>query len=124
MADGVLRPETQSAVYPSLAGRRVIVSGGGSGIGEGIVEAFVRQGAAVAFVEAGAFPVVLWLLFADGGEGDTLRARLRALPPIPPGLPRRAFMERLKSSIEGGTAELDRQSGVHPLRPDPTPRTD
>ena len=50
--------------------------------------------------------------------------RLRALPPIPSGLPRPAFMERLKSSIEGGTAELDRQSGVPPLRPDPTPRTD
>ena len=29
----------------------MIVSGGGSGIGEGIVEAFVRQGAAVAFVD-------------------------------------------------------------------------
>ncbi|WP_328598222.1 SDR family NAD(P)-dependent oxidoreductase [Croceibacterium salegens] len=39
------------AVYPSLAGKRVIVSGGGSGIGEGIVEGFVRQGAAVAFVD-------------------------------------------------------------------------
>ena len=40
-----------AAVYPSLAGKRVIVSGGASGIGEGIVEAFVRQGAAVAFVD-------------------------------------------------------------------------
>jgi NAD(P)-dependent dehydrogenase (short-subunit alcohol dehydrogenase family) len=39
------------AVYPSLAGKKVIVSGGASGIGEGIVEAFVRQGAAVAFVD-------------------------------------------------------------------------
>ncbi|MXO85845.1 SDR family oxidoreductase [Altererythrobacter aurantiacus] len=40
-----------SAVYPSLKGRKVIVSGGASGIGEGIVEGFVRQGAAVAFVD-------------------------------------------------------------------------
>jgi NAD(P)-dependent dehydrogenase (short-subunit alcohol dehydrogenase family) len=40
-----------AAVYPSLAGKKVIISGGGSGIGEGIVEAFVRQGAAVAFVD-------------------------------------------------------------------------
>jgi NAD(P)-dependent dehydrogenase (short-subunit alcohol dehydrogenase family) len=40
-----------TAVYPSLAGKKVIISGGGSGIGEGIVEAFVRQGAAVAFVD-------------------------------------------------------------------------
>ena len=44
-------PVVHTANYPSLKGRRVIVSGGGSGIGEGIVEAFVRQGAAVAFVD-------------------------------------------------------------------------
>ena len=40
-----------TAHYPSLEGRKVIVSGGGSGIGEGLVEAFARQGAAVAFVD-------------------------------------------------------------------------
>ena len=40
-----------AASYPSLAGKRVIVSGGASGIGEGIVEGFVRQGSAVAFVD-------------------------------------------------------------------------
>ena len=51
MAEGVLHPLANAAVYPSLAGKRVIVSGGASGIGEGIVEAFVRQGAAVAFVD-------------------------------------------------------------------------
>jgi NAD(P)-dependent dehydrogenase (short-subunit alcohol dehydrogenase family) len=51
MADGVLRPVAQRAIYPSLAGKKVIVSGGGSGIGEGIVEGFARQGAAVAFVD-------------------------------------------------------------------------
>lgn len=39
------------AIYPSLAGKKVIVSGGGSGIGEGIVEGFARQGAAVVFVD-------------------------------------------------------------------------
>jgi len=51
MADGILKPELSSAVYPSLAGKKVIISGGGSGIGEGLVEGFVRQGAAVAFVD-------------------------------------------------------------------------
>lgn len=41
----------QGAIYPSLKGRKVIVSGGASGIGEGIVDGFARQGAAVAFVD-------------------------------------------------------------------------
>ena len=55
MAEGIIQPAAlgtaQGAVYPSLAGKRVIVSGGGTGIGEGIVEGFVSQGAAVAFVD-------------------------------------------------------------------------
>ena len=51
MAEGVTSPAASGAIYPSLAGKRVIVSGGGSGIGEGIVEGFARQGAAVAFVD-------------------------------------------------------------------------
>ncbi|MEO6092845.1 MAG: SDR family oxidoreductase [Novosphingobium sp.] len=41
----------ERANYPSLAGRRVVVTGGGSGIGEGIVEGFVAQGARVAFLD-------------------------------------------------------------------------
>jgi NAD(P)-dependent dehydrogenase (short-subunit alcohol dehydrogenase family) len=43
--------EAQRAVYPSLKDKRVLITGGGSGIGEGVVEAFVRQGAQVAFVD-------------------------------------------------------------------------
>jgi NAD(P)-dependent dehydrogenase (short-subunit alcohol dehydrogenase family) len=39
------------ARYASLEGKRVFVTGGGSGIGEAIVEAFVEQGALVAFVD-------------------------------------------------------------------------
>lgn len=42
---------TLSAIYPSLAGKRVFISGGSSGIGEGLVEAFVAQGARVAFCD-------------------------------------------------------------------------
>ena len=51
MAEGTLHPLANAAIYPSLAGKKVIVSGGASGIGEGIVEGFVRQGSAVAFVD-------------------------------------------------------------------------
>jgi NAD(P)-dependent dehydrogenase (short-subunit alcohol dehydrogenase family) len=39
------------AVYPSLAGRAVFVTGGGSGIGAAIVAAFARQKSKVAFVD-------------------------------------------------------------------------
>lgn len=41
----------QAASYGSLKGKRVFVTGGGSGIGEGIVAAFAEQGATVAFID-------------------------------------------------------------------------
>lgn len=40
-----------TAAYPSLRGRAVLVSGGASGIGEAIVRAFAAQGAKVGFVD-------------------------------------------------------------------------
>ena len=42
---------SQLATYPSLQGRSVFITGGGSGIGAAMVEAFVAQGARVAFVD-------------------------------------------------------------------------
>src|SRR5437762_13249106 len=39
------------AIYPSLRGKKVLVTGGGSGIGAGIVEAFARQGCDVTFID-------------------------------------------------------------------------
>jgi NAD(P)-dependent dehydrogenase (short-subunit alcohol dehydrogenase family) len=39
------------AQFPSLRGRRVFITGGGSGIGACLVEAFARQGCGVAFVD-------------------------------------------------------------------------
>jgi len=41
----------QLAVFPSLKGRRIFVTGGGTGIGAAIVSAFAEQGAQVAFVD-------------------------------------------------------------------------
>lgn len=43
--------QRELATYTSLRGRRVFVTGGGSGIGESIVTAFAEQGAKVAFVD-------------------------------------------------------------------------
>jgi len=40
-----------TAIYPSLKGRVVVVTGGASGIGEAIVEAFARQQAQVIFLD-------------------------------------------------------------------------
>ena len=40
-----------SAIYPSLKGRKVLITGGGSGIGAGLVAGFVRQGAKVHFID-------------------------------------------------------------------------
>ena len=39
------------ARYPSLSGQRVFITGGGTGIGAAMVEAFAEQGAQVAFVD-------------------------------------------------------------------------
>ncbi|WP_407352233.1 SDR family NAD(P)-dependent oxidoreductase [Luteimonas sp. R10] len=44
-------PTAGDAVYPSLRGCRVFVTGGGGGIGAAVVEAFARQRAQVAFVD-------------------------------------------------------------------------
>ena len=61
-----------SAVYPSLRGRRVVVTGGASGIGAGLVEGFVRQGARVVFLD---------ILDA---QGEALAARLGEAHPDAP----------------------------------------
>jgi D-xylose 1-dehydrogenase len=45
---------SEVATYPSLRGRSVFITGGGSGIGAAFVEGFARQGSRVAFVDVAA----------------------------------------------------------------------
>jgi NAD(P)-dependent dehydrogenase (short-subunit alcohol dehydrogenase family) len=58
--------DATDARYPSLAGRVVFVTGGGSGIGESIVEHFCAQDARVSFVDI------------QREAGEALAARIRA----------------------------------------------
>ncbi|PPC74524.1 3-oxoacyl-ACP reductase [Pokkaliibacter plantistimulans] len=65
-------PASDSAVsntkasYPGLRGRTVLISGGATGIGRALVEAFARQGACTAFVDIAA------------EEGEALSRQLNA----------------------------------------------
>jgi NAD(P)-dependent dehydrogenase (short-subunit alcohol dehydrogenase family) len=59
----------QPAVYPSLKDRVVFVTGGGSGIGESLVEHFCAQGSKVAFVDIAEAPSNA-LVERIGRQGD------------------------------------------------------
>ncbi len=57
------------AVFPSLKGRSVFITGGGSGIGEGLVWHFCQQGAKVTFVDIATKPAhTLVELIAKSGH--------------------------------------------------------
>jgi len=47
----VLRKPIQYAIYPDLVDKRVVITGGGTGIGAGMVDAFARQGCQVLFLD-------------------------------------------------------------------------
>jgi D-xylose 1-dehydrogenase len=60
------------ATYHDLAGRSVLVTGGGTGIGAAIVEAFARQNAKVAFIDIAEAPSAA-LAERLAGEGLSVR---------------------------------------------------
>ncbi|RZJ42506.1 MAG: SDR family oxidoreductase, partial [Brevundimonas sp.] len=60
-----------SAIFPSLKGRVVVVTGGGSGIGGALTEGFARQGAKVVFLDVAE------------EESRALEASLASLDPAP-----------------------------------------
>jgi NAD(P)-dependent dehydrogenase (short-subunit alcohol dehydrogenase family) len=61
------------ATYPSLKGKSVFITGGGSGIGAAITEAFAQQGAKVAFCDLALEPSnVLVARLAEAGHSQVL----------------------------------------------------
>ena len=62
----------EHAVYRSLAGKRVVVTGGGTGIGAALVAAFVEQGAQVFFLD----------IVEDESRALEAAFRHAALPPV------------------------------------------
>jgi len=73
-----LAPE-QRALYPSLAGKRVLVTGGGSGIGAALVEGFVRQGSDVTFFDIDETESLALVEQLEGGAGSVRYERVDLL---------------------------------------------
>jgi NAD(P)-dependent dehydrogenase (short-subunit alcohol dehydrogenase family) len=72
---------TATALYPSLSGKRAVVTGGGSGIGAGVVEALARQGSKVVFldVDEAASSALVQRLRAEGRQTHFVRCDLTDL---------------------------------------------
>ncbi|TRW17327.1 SDR family NAD(P)-dependent oxidoreductase [Glacieibacterium frigidum] len=73
-----------SAVYPSLAGRSVVVTGGGSGIGAAIVDAFVAQGSRVTYLDLAdtRTPDAATFMRCDLTDTDAIAAAFAAIGPV------------------------------------------
>ncbi len=82
------------AIYPSLKGKRVVVTGGGSGIGAGIVQAFAHQGSEVIFLDVleaeshelvrslGRSPITPVFRRCDLTDLDAIAAAFAAIGPV------------------------------------------
>lgn len=82
------------AIYPSLAGKRVFISGGASGIGEGFVKAFAGQGAQVAFCD----------IALDAGEDVAARSGATFFPC---NLADIAAVQAMMKAVEEGLGGID-----------------
>lgn len=87
---------SNTAIYPSLAGKRVVITGGGSGIGASMVEAFVRQNAKV--------------FFLDIAEADARALEARLSTAAEPPVFRRCDLTDI-GEIEATFAAIEAQAG-------------
>ena len=106
------------AIYPDLAGRAVLVTGGATGIGEAIVRAFARQKSRVGFIDIQQEPAtaLVQTLRELGGEVHFEHADLTDIAAL------RAAIDALRTRIGAievlvNNAAFDqRQSGAHVFR--------
>ena len=109
----------QFAIYPSLKGRRVLVTGGASGIGASIVEHFAAQGSRVGFLDfdAAAARQLLAHLPAEATV-RFVQADLRDIAQL------RAGIDRLRTELGGGievlvnNAARDDRHGIDDVTPE------
>jgi NAD(P)-dependent dehydrogenase (short-subunit alcohol dehydrogenase family) len=88
---------SQFAIYPSLAGRRVLVTGGASGIGAGIVEHFAAQGSHVGFLDLDEASAEILLARQPAGAVVRFeRVDLRDIPAV------RLAIQSLRDKLGGG----------------------
>ncbi len=97
----------QNARYPSLSGRAILVTGGGSGIGADIVRAFATQGAKVGFIDLKA-DVSRSLADELAREGVTVHFEVADLADVPAT---KEAIDRLRSALGEPVTALVNNAG-------------
>jgi NAD(P)-dependent dehydrogenase (short-subunit alcohol dehydrogenase family) len=99
-----------AAIYPDLQGKTVLVTGGGSGIGEAIVRRFAAQKSKVAFIDIkeAESRALADELCADGGSVRFERADLTDIAAL------RAAIDRVKAAL--GPVEILVNNAAHDER--------